>query len=153
MSTRFLACEACARHVREGDDVCPFCGARAPQVPPLRGITRRLSRAALHAAGAAGAIVTLNDCGTGTSVEAFYGAPCIDGSCNYTYDAGQDGAAWDGATGDEAVEVFYGGSCLDACGVLPDAGPDGKSGADASSDAGDGSSAADAGDAGNAGED
>jgi hypothetical protein len=78
----------------------------------------------MHAAGAAGAFITLNDCSSGggaTSV--FYGAPCIDGSCNYTQDAGYDSAG----------EVFYGAPCLDEdCGVspVPEAGPDAEAGAD-----------------------
>ncbi|HEY3817096.1 MAG TPA: hypothetical protein VGL81_07995 [Polyangiaceae bacterium] len=127
MSTRFIACENCARHVRAGDAACPFCGARAPVARPVRTIAQRLSRAAMHAAGAAGAagaFVALNDCGSGGgggSGEAFYGAPCIDGSCNTTVDAGQD-------TGQDAYigagEPFYGGACVDGSCVVVEAGPD-----------------------------
>ena len=129
MSARFVACQVCARHVREGDRACPFCGAGAPVVGPRRTIPGRLSRAAMHAAGAAGAFIPLNDCSSGGG-EAFYGAPCVDGSCNYAYDAGQDGG-YDGA-----VEVFYGGSCVgEECGVapVPDAGADAQGGEDAPS--------------------
>lgn len=97
MSTRFVACEACARHVRAGDSVCPFCGAKGPRVAPQRSLPQRLSRAALHAAGAATAIVTLDCSSSSGSVEAFYGAPCIDGSCGpYTVDSGQDATYYDG---------------------------------------------------------
>jgi hypothetical protein len=145
MSARFVACEVCARHVREGDSACPFCGASAPVVAPPRAIRGRLSRAAMHAAGAAGAVITLSDCTPGTG-EAFYGAPCVDGSCNYTYDAGQD------AGQDSAGEVFYGGSCVgEDCGVapVPEAGTDGEAGADgASGDAPGGDGPTDAGDGG-----
>jgi hypothetical protein len=145
MSARFVACEVCARHVREGDGACPFCGARAPVVAPRRVIRGRLSRAAMHAAGAAGAVITLSDCSTGSDT-AFYGAPCVDGSCNYTYDAGQDAAP------DVGLEVFYGGSCVGLdCGVAPapDAGPDAEGGADATTtDAPAGDGPTDAGDGG-----
>jgi hypothetical protein len=79
----------------------------------------------MHAAGAAGAFITLNDCSSGggaTSV--FYGAPCVDGSCNYADDSGQ--------TGYEGGEPFYGAPCVDgSCGVaVPEAGPDAEAGAD-----------------------
>jgi hypothetical protein len=125
MSARFVACQVCARHVREGDRACPFCGAGAPVVGPRRTIPGRLSRAAMHAAGAAGAFLTLNDCSSGGgAVEGFYGAPCVDGSCNYAYDSGQTGYEGGG-------EPFYGGSCVgEECGVapVPDAGADADAG-------------------------
>jgi hypothetical protein len=120
-------------------------------VAPLRAIRGRLSRAALHAAGAAGAVMTLTDCTTGGSTEAFYGAPCVDGSCNYTYDAGQD------AGHDSAGEVFYGGSCVgEDCGVSPvvdasgdaEGGVDGASGDASMGDAPGGDGPTDAGDGG-----
>ncbi len=132
MRTRFIACVVCARHVREGDAACPFCGGKAPVAPPLRSIKARLSRAALHAAGAAGAIASLNECGGGERSEAFYGAPCIEvdgGACNViTLDAGSDvrDAGYD--TG--AVGVFYGGPCIG--GNCPDASPIPTDGGDAS---------------------
>ncbi|MGD0528048.1 MAG: hypothetical protein ABSE49_23140 [Polyangiaceae bacterium] len=135
MRTRFIACEVCARHVRDGDAACPFCGAAAPVAKPLRTVRQRLTRAALHAAGAAGAIAAFNDCGgsSGGSVEAFYGAPCIDtdsGSCVvYAGDAGKDATA-DAGQDTGAGEVFYGAPCIDGSCVIP---------ADGAPDVGDGS--------------
>jgi hypothetical protein len=117
---RFIACTACARHVREGDATCPFCGAVAPALRPLLSLSRRLSRAALHAAAAAGAVAALNDCGGSTATEPPYGlacgemgeAPCAvadggrdagtDAKADATYDAGNDAGGG---------EVFYGGPC------------------------------------------
>jgi hypothetical protein len=99
----------------------------------------------MHAAGAAGAFITLNDCSSGggaTSV--FYGAPCVDGSCNYANDAGQ--TEYEGGG-----EPFYGGSCVEECGVtpVPEAGPDAEGGADATTaDAPAGDGPTDAGDGG-----
>ena len=83
MRKRFIACVQCSRHVREGDETCPFCGASAPPLPPPpRTLTTRVSRAAMLAAGAAGGIIVLVDCGDGNpSVQAFYGIACTDGSC------------------------------------------------------------------------
>jgi hypothetical protein len=93
--------------------------------------SRRLTRAALHAAGAAGAIAAFNDCGgnTGGSGEAFYGSPCIEvegGPCvayvgDAMVDAGQD-------TG--GAEPIYGAPCIDGSCVIP---------ADGAPDVGDGS--------------
>jgi hypothetical protein len=62
MAIRFTPCPACARHVREGDATCPFCGAtsRAPAELP-RALSTRLSRAAFLALGAAGALAA-TDC-------------------------------------------------------------------------------------------
>ncbi|HEY5242624.1 MAG TPA: hypothetical protein VIJ22_14190 [Polyangiaceae bacterium] len=132
MRTRFIACEVCARHVREGDGACPFCGAKAPVAPARRSIKARLSRAALHAAGAAGAIASLNDCGGGERTEAFYGAPCIEvdgGACSViTLDAGSD--ALDAGYDAGAIGVFYGGSCVGS--DCPDASPAPTDGGDAS---------------------
>jgi|HubBroStandDraft_2_1064218.scaffolds.fasta_scaffold711604_2 hypothetical protein len=83
MRKRFVACIECSRHVREGDEACPFCGARAPALPPPpRAMTTRVSRAAMLAAGAAGGIIVLVDCGDGnTSPQPFYGVACTDDSC------------------------------------------------------------------------
>lgn len=138
MKPRLIACPACARHVRASDCncACPFCGAAVPCAAPLRTIKGRLSRAAMHAAGAAGAVVAIADCSSSGNVRdvAFYGAACVDGSCITTMDAGED--AYDANT-----SVFYGaacpeGSCLppveagnDApADVAPDAGEDAADG-------------------------
>ena len=135
MKTRFFACTACGRHVRAGDSRCPFCGSNAPQARPLRTITERLTRAAMHAAGAAGAVVAISDCGSETRSVAFYGAPCIDGSCGVTVtDSGAD------AANDVNSGVFYGAPCIDGS-CLP---PEDAGSTDASADA------AEAGDGGTA---
>ena len=50
--TNFIPCTGCARHVRVGDRVCPFCGAdvvvRAPLAPKRR--SGRIARAAVMVA-------------------------------------------------------------------------------------------------------
>jgi hypothetical protein len=66
--------------VRAGECICPFCGAKAPCAKPLRSITERLSRAAMNAAGAAGAVVALSDC-TNTQSYPGYGGVCVPDAC------------------------------------------------------------------------
>jgi hypothetical protein len=90
MSARFVACPACARHVRAGQCICPFCGAKAPCAKPLRSVGERLSRAAMHAAGAAGAVFALGDCSNAQS-QPGYGGSCIPDACSvYVEDTGAD---------------------------------------------------------------
>jgi hypothetical protein len=67
MATRFIPCPACARHVRQGDEACPFCGATPSPAPALRLPSARLSRAALLALGAAGALAA-TDCSSSSAV-------------------------------------------------------------------------------------
>ena len=105
MAATFSPCRACSRHVRAGDCVCPFCGAKATCVASGRAAPRgRMSRAALFAAGtagAAGALLGAADCGGGgeepsVSVDAAYGAARIP-------DAGPDASdatAGDATSGD-----------------------------------------------------
>jgi hypothetical protein len=80
----------------------------------------RLSRAALHAAGAAGAILALNDCGGSTATEIPYGVACggMDQSPCPVLDAGRDtgtdakpDATYDAGYDAGGGEVFYGGPC------------------------------------------
>jgi hypothetical protein len=53
ISAQFWPCPGCSRHIRQGDAICPFCGATASvDIGPTRTIAGRLSRAALFAAGA-----------------------------------------------------------------------------------------------------
>jgi hypothetical protein len=147
MRARFLACPACARHVRAADSTCPFCGAATSVAKPLRRITERLSRAALHAAGAAGAVVAISDCSSDARSVAFYGAACIDGSCNVVTDSGADAT-------DANPTVFYGAPCLDGSCLPPqDAGDAGspEASVDAAEEAGD-AGASDAPVDGNGGE-
>jgi hypothetical protein len=121
MSARFVACAACSRHVKEGDAVCPFCGAAAPRVGPLpRLVGVRMTRAAMIAAGTAGTVAAILDCGqtSGTST-AFYGVACTGSEC---LPGDQDAAPvlYDGGSS----AVFYGVACTgDACpGIEEDAG-------------------------------
>ncbi len=77
MSSRLTPCPACARHVKEGDRVCPFCGDAVPFVSlaPARTAAGHLSRAALFAVGAMGAAVAATDCSS--SSESAYGGPPV----------------------------------------------------------------------------
>jgi hypothetical protein len=76
MPTRFIPCAACARHVREGDAACPFCGATAPVAPALSRAAGRLSRSAFLALGAAGALSATGCSSTSTpSPQPLYGSP------------------------------------------------------------------------------
>jgi hypothetical protein len=100
MSERFVACLACARHVKVGQYVCPFCGATVPRAKPLRSITDRLSRAAIHAAGAAGVAVAMAGCSSGSS---YGGAPCGGAYCGPPREAGVVDAD-DAGTGDASPE-------------------------------------------------
>ncbi|MGO8994285.1 MAG: hypothetical protein ACLQVI_13230 [Polyangiaceae bacterium] len=139
MTARFVACLACGRHVKEGDVACPFCGADAPSVGPLPRLAGgRMTRAAMIAAGTAGTVAGIFDCGQTSSPTAFYGVPCTGNEC---IPSDQDSApplVYDGSSA-----VFYGVACTgDACspGIDEDSGR-----ADASE--GDATDAADAADA------
>jgi hypothetical protein len=60
MSERLSVCAGCERHVKRGDDVCPFCGSKqAPRMDgPAPQATARLSRAAILALGTGAVLVT-----------------------------------------------------------------------------------------------
>jgi hypothetical protein len=74
MSVQFWPCPGCSRHVKRGDATCPFCGASASaESSPTRTLAGRLSRAALFAAGAAGAAVATTNC----SAQSDYGGPPV----------------------------------------------------------------------------
>ena len=130
MTARFVACAACGRHVKEGDVACPFCGAGAPHVGPLPRLTGvRMTRAAMIAAGTAGSVAAILDCGQTSSSTAFYGVACTGSECI----PGSEDAApvlYDGGSG----AVFYGVACTgDACAHLDaDAGSMDASAGDAS---------------------
>ena len=121
MTARFVACVACSRHVKEGDIACPFCGANAPRLEPLpRLAVVRMTRAAMIAAGTAGTVAALLDCGpTSGQTAVFYGVACTGSECI----PGERDAApgpYDSGSG----AVFYGVVCTgDACpGTEVDAG-------------------------------
>jgi hypothetical protein len=82
MTARFVACGGCGRHVKDGDVACPFCGAAGPTLPPLPRLGgARMTRAAMIAAGTAGTMAALIDCGQSTQPVAFYGVPCTGDTC------------------------------------------------------------------------
>jgi hypothetical protein len=82
----------------------------------------------MHAAGAAGALVSISDCSSQPQSTAFYGAACLDGSCGVVVtDSGVD-------ANDANATVFYGSPCLDGSCLPPqDTGSDAP---EASADAG-----------------
>jgi hypothetical protein len=108
MGPRFTPCPACARHVKQSDSRCPFCGNEVPRVnAPARATVRRLSRSALFAAGAAGLALATVDCSS--SSEPPYGVPPLvdaapgddstdasDGSSTTPNDAAGDAGSADG---------------------------------------------------------
>jgi hypothetical protein len=89
--------------VREGDGACPFCGAAAPVSPPVeRVFGRGMSRAAMFAAGTAGVVVAMVDCGSGNvSSTAFYGAAGFVDTGTAPADATEE-------DGNMMIGVFYG---------------------------------------------
>lgn len=101
MVIRFTPCPSCARHVKVGDGACPFCGAITPRAAVAAIPRGRLSRAALLAAGAAGALA-MADCGSSGSTVAPYGSPPRPPDAGMSMDDG-------GETPDaSATVVFYG---------------------------------------------
>ena len=87
MSSRFTPCPACARHVKDGERACPFCGAEEPcaNAPPTRTAAGSLSRSALFALSAIGASVAGTDCSA--SSIAPYGLPPSVGDATFAEDA------------------------------------------------------------------
>jgi hypothetical protein len=70
---RFLPCPACARHVKCGDRVCPFCAASVPEAALCATVvSARMSRSALFAAGAMGASIAITSC---ANTNTTYGVP------------------------------------------------------------------------------
>jgi hypothetical protein len=80
MSSRFAPCPACARHVKEGDRTCPFCGAGVSfvSVPAAPTAAGRLSRSALFAASAVSAALATTGCSSSSDQPA-YGGPAYGG--------------------------------------------------------------------------
>jgi hypothetical protein len=105
MSARFTPCPSCARHVKQSDSRCPFCGNEVPPVnaPSARVAVGRLSRSALFAAGAAGLALATTDCG---SMSSDYGGPpcpangCGDVEVNAPFGDASGEAASEDASGD-----------------------------------------------------
>jgi len=98
MSARFVPCPACSRHVKQGDCLCPFCGAKASCTNERALVGNgRMSRAALLAAGAVGAVLATTDCSSSDT-----------GSPSPTTDAD------DASQGIGSVVTLYGGFVPDA---------------------------------------
>jgi hypothetical protein len=117
MAVRFTPCPGCERHVKEGDGACPFCGASVPR-PPAQAVVRgRMSRAALLAASAAGALALGGPLTGVSATEGCLGSPPGDlgtGSSTPLYGGtavpaeggpGDDGSALDGTA---SAQPFYG---------------------------------------------
>jgi hypothetical protein len=124
MSGRLTPCPGCARHVKQGDCTCPFCGGKvACASQPTRVVDGPMSRSALFAASAVGVVIATTDC-SGPSLAQPYGRPPP-----FDYpDAGQSGDSAvprvDGASPADAGDAATGdGSALtpDAA-AMPDAG-------------------------------
>lgn len=146
MRTRYIACTECGRHVKQAENACPFCGAASPPPstsPIVLAPGTRVARAAMLAAGAAGGILVMADCGN-TSGQAFYGVACTPDACpgvimtdasdgsRPTAEAGVADAAGDAA--DAASETGVAGgdaSAPDAGDAAEDAVTDAAAGADA----------------------
>lgn len=60
MTLQFTPCPTCARHVKQSDRVCPFCGANAADsgLDPQTVYRKGMSRSALFAAAAAAAVAS-----------------------------------------------------------------------------------------------
>jgi hypothetical protein len=119
MTDFFVACAACARHVREGEAACPFCGEAIPEGtaaprPPAR--SGPITRAAILFVGATAAA------GCGGSTEGgnvpLYGPAPVDGSFEASNGdgGGEDGGGIDGGV------VLYGPAMVDSS-VDADSGP------------------------------
>lgn len=92
MNVSLVPCPACARHVRQGDSICPFCGAKAAFSPGAPIVQRgRMSRAAMFAAGAAGAALAMTDCSSNSQP--------LDGGSGAALDASNDATGADAAQG------------------------------------------------------
>ncbi len=111
MSDLLEKCTACARHVRQSEASCPFCGVVLPaSFRVRRGKPRpggRLSRAALWALGASSVgVVPLTACGSDDSFVA--GGP--DASL---VDAAYGGPPVGGDAAPETTDAAYGGPPVD----------------------------------------
>ena len=107
MSSRFAPCPACARHVKEGDSACPFCGAgvsfvSAPVAPTAAG---RLSRSALFSASAGRAALATTGCSSSSSQPAYGGVDAASASSSGGSSDGSSTPPDDGAGGTSPSEA------------------------------------------------
>jgi hypothetical protein len=95
MSSRFIPCGACARHVKQADATCPFCGAATPRAaqPAALSAVGRLSRSALFAAGAVGAALATTDCSSSQPVYGGPVAPVSDAASGSSSGGSKDGSS------------------------------------------------------------
>ncbi len=129
MSSKFIPCPACARHVKQGDSKCPFCGVEVPREngPPSRAAVGQLSRSALLAVSAMGAAVASTECSSSPIVP--YGVPPYLAGAPSGDDSG-GGADSDSSTPDDATREaasLEGGSAQPLYGAAlppPEAGHD-----------------------------
>jgi hypothetical protein len=141
MSSRFAPCPACARHVKEGDSTCPFCGANAPVAsPPLAAPTAagRLSRSALFAARAAGVALAAAGCSSSSpapepSPQPLYGAVMVPEDAASSSSSGGSMGSTDGSSttpSDAAGQSYESGSAQPLYGAvaIPDGGETGRDG-------------------------
>ena len=104
----FLICAGCNRHVKCGDEVCPFCGKSVSNAKPAGDakLSGARTRSKLLFGAVAGLVATsaTASCSDSSSV-AFYGAAsCGDGPCT-VQDSGDQG---------DAIVAFYGAPNLDS---------------------------------------
>ena len=135
MAIRFTPCPACARHVREGDAACPFCGAGMTRAPAAMVPVGRMSRAALLAAGAAGALA-MTDCSSSSGTPLYGGAvpPQESGAPDDSSTSGSSGSAGSSGSGASGGSAGSSGSAQPMYGAVsfPEAGePSGDATADA----------------------
>lgn len=90
----FLICDGCSRHVKCGDEVCPFCGTGVSCAKPAGNASQAgaRTRSKLLFGAVAGLVAT--SATASCSSTAFYGAPCTDQNCGVQQDSGSqtDGA-------------------------------------------------------------
>lgn len=114
-TTCLTVCPACNRHVRDGEQACPFCGARVAsflRVLEYR-LKTRLNRGRGFSLGAAltavGIATASNEVGC-----AVYGGPCLDAeSCQPRAGSGGGGATSGGSggwTGSAGTVGYVGGN-------------------------------------------
>ncbi|MGO9834693.1 MAG: hypothetical protein ACLP1X_10785 [Polyangiaceae bacterium] len=118
MSARFAPCPECARHVKQSDSTCPFCGSVVPHAndPSARVAVGRLSRSALLAASAVGATLATTECTS--TITPIYGAYVVPDAAfqDASGDAADGGSSIPGDAAGEAG-IAEGGSVQAAYGA------------------------------------
>ena len=102
--TCLLPCPACRRHVRDSEPTCPFCAATLPCVAAVAGPRRRMSRAALFAAGATLAGVTA--CSSSTPLVTEKDAAVQDAATGGSGGQGGGDAAAGGQGGRTVIAIY-----------------------------------------------